>query len=222
MREPERPREDLVHVELGSSRESQSSSNRPSPPTAVSINNRIYDDVEEDELDRYRPLERTRAHPRSRARSRSRDNSESRRIKEDYEIDEASDKAHKEDDELEKTRRELEAYRLQQNRLAEIRIELQKQKEAAVEAYKKQQMEKLTKEKLEKEQSENEYTRVREDLRKTGTDDKQAPATTEEEGQVDERTTWTRMSRRHISIETLRTYKVDYDLDQVRRSLEIK
>ncbi|KXH62651.1 hypothetical protein CSAL01_01217 [Colletotrichum salicis] len=92
------------------------------------------------------------------------------------------------------------------------------------------ELDKLAKEKKEKEEREKEYQRrLQEDLRKSGLDDKAIAAILKKE-KIPEpprqrpvkhdhalvpanRPTYTRMARKHLSIETLRTYQVEWEMD---------
>jgi len=145
--------------------------------------------------------------------------------------------AAKEDVELDKTRRELQAYKAEKEKEAEEKrmkkeMELQrlrdekkadeekrrlkKESDAAIEKYKLEEAEKAAKEKKEKEEREIEYQkRLQEDLRKSGMDERQISVVLKKDKGVDpNRPTYTRMSRRHLSIETLNRYRVDYEFDQ--------
>ncbi|KAH7380858.1 hypothetical protein BKA64DRAFT_222668 [Cadophora sp. MPI-SDFR-AT-0126] len=149
--------------------------------------------------------------------------------------------ATKEDIELEKTRKELQEFKAQKEREAEEKrvkkeLELQrlrderkaeeekkrlkKEAEAAIEKYKIEEAEKAAKAKKEKAEREEEYQkRLQEDLRKSGMDERQIAVVLKKDKGVDpNRPTYTRMSRRHLSIETLNRYRIDYEFDQVRRS----
>ncbi|KAK1500209.1 hypothetical protein CTAM01_06808 [Colletotrichum tamarilloi] len=92
------------------------------------------------------------------------------------------------------------------------------------------ELDKLAREKKEKEEREKEYQRrLQEDLRKSGLDDKaiaailkkekipepprQRPAQHENALVAGNRPTYTRMARKHLSIETLRTYQVEWEMD---------
>lgn len=199
---------------------SRSQNHRASPPPApVIINNRIYNDFESEEAedDRYLQL----APPfRSRSRSRSR----------------PSSFASREDYELEKARKELDAYRLEEQRekdekrikkemeLQRLRDEkraedekkrIKKEADEAVEKFKLKEAERVAKEKKEKEEREKEYQkRLEEDLRKSGLDERQISVITKTEKAIDpNRPTYTRMSRKHLSIETLNKYRIDYEFD---------
>jgi hypothetical protein len=145
----------------------------------------------------------------------------------------------KEDYELERAKKELEAYKLEKEREAEekrIKKEmelkrlveekkaeeekerLKKESEKAIEKYKAEQAEKAAKEKKEKEEREKEYQhRLEDDLRKSGMDERQISVVLKKDKGVDpNRPTYTRMSRKHLSIETLNRYRIDYEWDQVR------
>jgi hypothetical protein len=64
---------------------------------------------------------------------------------------------------------------------------------------------------------EEEYQRrLEDDLRKTGMDEREIGVVLKKERAADpDRPTYTRMSRRHLSIETLNRYKIDYEFDTV-------
>ncbi|KAL3420761.1 hypothetical protein PVAG01_07206 [Phlyctema vagabunda] len=234
----------------------------PPPPAApVIINNRIYNDFDDEDNDRYlhqlSPPVRHRARSRSRASSNgshSSRGSRGSRVRDEYE--------------LERTRRELETYKLEQQRSEEERrykkeLELQtlredrraeeekrrlkreadeaverfklqklrdekkaeeekkrikKEAEEAVEKFKKDEAERVAKEKKAKEAADKEYRkRLEEDMRKSGMDEKAITAVLNKEKLVAPapapRPTYTRMSRRHLSIETLNRFRVDYEFD---------
>jgi hypothetical protein len=145
----------------------------------------------------------------------------------------------KEDYELERTKKELEAYKLEKEREAEekrIKKEmelkrlveekkaddekerLKKESEKAIAKYKQEEAEKAAKEKKEKEEREKEYAhRLEDDLRKSGMSEQQISVVLKKDKGVDpNRPTYTRMSRKHLSIETLNRYRIDYEWDQVR------
>jgi len=255
----------LVPGVSGAIHRSRSTGHRTSPPPAqqpVIINNRIYNDIDEDEHQGYLALAPTRSHHRSRSRSHSRvssghssrDSFESRRIREEYEIERARDKARREyelekartektkkDYELEKTRKELEVFKLEaereaeekrlkkemelarlkeEKRKAEEKKRAEKEAEEAVKKYKEKEAERAAKEKKEKEERDKEYERrLEDDLRRSGLDERQIAVITKKEKQIDpNRPTYTRMSRRHLSIETLNRYRLDYEFDQVRNN----
>ncbi|KAH8775836.1 hypothetical protein BGZ57DRAFT_941948 [Hyaloscypha finlandica] len=143
----------------------------------------------------------------------------------------------KEDYELERTKKELEAYKLEKEREAEekrIKKEmelkrlveekkaddekerLKKESEKAIAKYKQEEAEKAAKEKKEKEEREKEYAhRLEDDLRKSGMSEQQISVVLKKDKGVDpNRPTYTRMSRKHLSIETLNRYRIDYEWDQ--------
>jgi hypothetical protein len=191
---------------------------------------------------------------------------EEERIKKDIEL-----KRLKEEDEAteERQRREKEANsavedykRKELERITkEKKLKDQKEKEAAeaVERYKQAEKDRIAKEKADKEAKDREYQkRLKEDLIKSGLDDKAIEAILKKEkvkkeqphprpqqqpqplphhgipgpahqyapvnqiatipphpaGQV-ARPTYTRMSRRHLSIESLREFGVEFDFDSV-------
>ncbi|CZR61121.1 uncharacterized protein PAC_11017 [Phialocephala subalpina] len=146
----------------------------------------------------------------------------------------------KEDMELEATKKELQAYKaakkreeeearikkememkriMEEKKAADEKARLKKESEAAIEKYKIEMAEKAAKEKKEKEEREKEYQkRMEEDLRKSGMDERQIAVVLKKDKGVDPaRPTYTRMSRRHLSIETLNRYRIDYEFDQVRK-----
>ena len=65
--------------------------------------------------------------------------------------------------------------------------------------------------------------RLAEDLRKSGMDDEQISVIMKKEegspGYDPNRPTHTRMSRRHLCIETLNAYRIDYEFDEVCKVL---
>ncbi|CZS89871.1 uncharacterized protein RCO7_02403 [Rhynchosporium graminicola] len=145
--------------------------------------------------------------------------------------------ATKEDYELEKTKKELKEFKAAKEREAEEKrvkkeLELQslreekkadeekkrakKEAEAAIEKYKIEEAEKAAKAKKEKAEREEEYQkRLQEDLRKSGMDERQIAVVLKKDKGIDlNRPTYTRMSRRHLSIETLNRYRIDYEFDQ--------
>ena len=62
--------------------------------------------------------------------------------------------------------------------------------------------------------------RLEEDLRKSGMDESQITAVIHKEKAVGtNQPAYTRMSRRHLSIETLNRYRIDYELDKVSKTL---
>lgn len=167
----------LVPEHSGGSVHRSRSTGRRSPehapaPAPVIINNRIYNDYEDEEDDghgRYLQLARP-ARPRSRSRSRAGSFVSSRSSREDT----------RKDYELEKTRKELEHFRLEAEREKEEKrlkkeLELQKLREEkrakeekerlkretaeAIEKFKLESMEKAAKEKKEKEEAYEKFKR---------------------------------------------------------------
>jgi hypothetical protein len=59
--------------------------------------------------------------------------------------------------------------------------------------------------------------RLEEDLRKSGMDERQISVVLKKGVKIDpNKPTYTRMSRKHLSLETLKTFKINYEFDQVR------
>ncbi|KFY07302.1 hypothetical protein V492_07258, partial [Pseudogymnoascus sp. VKM F-4246] len=151
----------------------------------------------------------------------------------------------KEDYELERTRKELQKFKLEQQRIEDEKLlkkefelkQLQKQKkeeeekeaakkaaEAAVKDFQRKQAEKALKEEKEKKQRDKEYKeRVEEDMRKSGMTDQQIAAVLKKE-KVDAgtRPMYTRMARRYLSYETLNAFRIDYTVDQDPEFILIK
>jgi ATP-dependent protease HslVU (ClpYQ) ATPase subunit len=126
--------------------------------------------------------------------------------------------AHREK-EKERLKRELELQTLKKEKAAkEEAARVKKEAEEAVEKFKIEEAKKKEKEKKEKEEREKEYKlRLEEDLRKSGMDERQIAVVLKKDQAVDpNRPTYTRMSRRHLSIETLNRYRIDYEFDVVR------
>jgi len=119
-----------------------------------------------------------------------------------------------------------------------------KEREEIIENFKKQEAARLAREKAEKDAREKEYQRrLHEDLHKAGLDERQIVAITKGEMPrpamppapvhqhphphahppppppvMAPRPTYTRMSRRHLSIETLRVYGIQYEFDKEVRT----
>ncbi|KAK2001734.1 hypothetical protein LX36DRAFT_569581 [Colletotrichum falcatum] len=132
-----------------------------------------------------------------------------------------------------KTQIELEKYQ-EEMRLAELAKKREKEAADAVERYKRKEQERLAQQKKEEEEQEREkeyQRRLQEDLIKSGLDEKAIAAILKKE-KIPElhshkpnpnpantdlvagsRPTYTRMARKHLSIETLRTYHVEWELD---------
>ncbi|KAI9766087.1 MAG: hypothetical protein M1840_006794 [Geoglossum simile] len=113
---------------------------------------------------------------------------------------------------------------LKQAKEAEAKLKEEKKKreisEKAVEDFKRKEADRITKEKKEKEQREKEYQeRYRNDLERLGLTSRDASLVVRKEVDLS-KTTFTKMARRHISIETLKVYGVnwkfdDYDSDYI-------
>lgn len=211
---------------------SSSTGHRPSPPppppppqrqAPVIINNQIYNDYEDEVEDDGRYLQLARP-VRSRSRSRSRPSSfassaqdlEYERTRQELEKLKLEAQREKEKERLKK---ELEFQALKKEKAAkEEAARAKKEAEEAVEKFKIEEAKKKEKEKKEKEEREKEYQhRLEDDLRKSGMDERQIAVVMKKEQAVDpNRPTYTRMSRRHLSIETLNRYRIDYEFDVVR------
>jgi hypothetical protein len=163
------------------------------------------------------------------------------RSREEYELEHTRKELEKykihsteEDYELEKAKEELVAYKLEKEREAEEKrikkeTELRKLAEAKGESeeearpkmdserYKQEEDEKAAKERREEERDKGYQYRLEDDLRKSGMDRRQiAVVLTKDKGVDLSRPTYTRMSRKYVSIETLNRYRIDYEWDQVR------
>lgn len=128
-------------------------------------------------------------------------------------------------EEEKRIKKELELKRLREEEEAEAEKK-RRDEEArlAVERYKQQEADRIKREKEERQRAEEEYKRrLRDDLVKSGLDEKSIDAIMKgqrmpepakpKDQQVAARPTYTRMRRQHLSIETLRTFRIDYDLD---------
>lgn len=154
------------------------------------------------------------------------ESSRARKIREDAELEKAKKELaafkHEKEREAEERRikEELELKRLkEEKKKAEEKERAKKEAEKAVEEFKIKEAEKRAEEKKEKEEREKEYARrLEEDLRKSGIDERQIALITKKKEPIDpNRPTYTRMSRKHLSIETLRAHRIDYEFDQVRK-----
>jgi len=131
--------------------------------------------------------------------------------------------------EAERIKRELELQRLKEEEEAEEQRKLrEKEAQEAVERYKHQEAQRIAFEKQKEEENEREYKRrIQEDLIKSGLDEKAIAAILNKE-KIPEpkpepnperdamplaRATYTRMARRHLSIETLRVHHIEWDFD---------
>jgi len=135
----------------------------------------------------------------------------------------------REERELEEKRikKEMELRRLEEERrAAEEKKAREHAEKDAIERYKLKEAERVAKEKAEKEAAEKEFQRrLQEQLIASGVDEKDIAAIIKKEKIKKEkekekekelgRPTYTRMARRHLSIETLRVYGIDFDYDTV-------
>jgi hypothetical protein len=135
----------------------------------------------------------------------------------------------REERELEEKRlkKEYELKKLEEERRAdEEKKRLDKAEEAAIEKYKAKEAERIAKEKADKELAEREYQRrLQEDLINAGVDEKDIKAIIKKEkvkSEEKDRATYTRMARRHLSIETLRVYNIDFEYDNVSSGYSIR
>ncbi|UNI15295.1 hypothetical protein JDV02_001838 [Purpureocillium takamizusanense] len=155
-----------------------------------------------------------------------RDEAELQRAK--RELDEIKKREARAEDEK-RIKRELELKRLkEEEEAAEQKKRRDKEAAEAVERYKKAEADRMAKEAKQKAEADMEYKRrLQEDLLKSGLDEKAIAAIIEkkkvpEVSQPGDRPTYTRMARRHLSIETLRTFRVDFDVDTDPEYLLIK
>lgn len=100
---------------------------------------------------------------------------------------------------------------------------IKKEQEEAVEQYKKDLAEKAANEKLVKEEADNAYKqRVEDDWKEIGDTHQQIQnVLSDKQESSTGRPTYTRMSRRHLSVETLDKFHVDYEYDQVRHTTSL-
>ena len=131
-------------------------------------------------------------------------------------------------EEEKRIKKELELKRLkEEEEEAEEKKRREKEAAEAVEAYKQKESKRIAREKQLKEEADKDYQRrLHDDLLKSGLDEKSIAAILKKEkipeasrerersGSVN-RPTYTRMARRHLSIETLRTFRVEFDYDNV-------
>ena len=147
---------------------------------------------------------------------------------EEYRLKEEQHKLKEQNErEMERYKKELEMKKLKEEKQ---RKEMEEKEEAArkeaVEKFKVEEAKRVAKEKKEKEEREKEFKiRMEEDLRKSGVDEQQIAIIMKKEGarkpvQALEaaRPTYTRMSRRHLSIETLNVHRIEYEFDVVSAS----
>ncbi|PKS07855.1 hypothetical protein jhhlp_006463 [Lomentospora prolificans] len=141
-----------------------------------------------------------------------------RRAKE--ELDEIKRRQAQADEEA-RIKKELELRRLKdEEREAEEQKRREKAAEEAVEHYKKKELERIQREKEEHALREREYQhRLQEQLLQSGLDEQQIAAILRKERVPEQKPEkakpkYTRMARKHLSLETLRTFDVDYFLDE--------
>lgn len=188
----------------------------------------------EEEWNRYQ-RRRPRSRPRSRSRSRSRshgrrDSKEKKLTREEYDRI-AREEHHAE---MEKKEREdrIRKQAIEDEKIKKIQeadkkraqeAQLKKEHEEAVEQYKKDLAEKEAKEKLAKEEADKAYKkRVEDNMKKKGYTDQQIADFLSDKKETSTemaRPTYTRMSRKHLSVETLNKFRVDYEFDQVSQTL---
>ncbi|KAL2756124.1 hypothetical protein ACRALDRAFT_2027737 [Sodiomyces alcalophilus JCM 7366] len=172
-------------------------------------------------------LNQLRDEDERRAQKQSRDEAELRRAK--RELDEIRAREEREKEE-ERIKRELVLERLkEEEREKELKKQREEEAQAAVERYKQQERERMAREEREAAEREKEYQRrLQEDLIQSGLDEKHITAILKKEKVPENpapapapaappaemsRQTYTRMARKHLSIETLRTFHIEYDLD---------
>jgi hypothetical protein len=98
---------------------------------------------------------------------------------------------------------------------AEESARLKKERELVIKEFRVKESKLLAEEIKAKEEAEMEIARRLEaELRESGVSEKQIAGTLKQ-GIPIERPTYTRMARRHLSIETLRVHGIDYEFDQV-------
>ena len=126
------------------------------------------------------------------------------------------------DEEKKKIKREIELERLrEEEREEEEKKRRDREAKEAVDKYKAEELEKAAKAHREKEERDADYKRrLQEDLINSGLDEKAIQAILKKEKLPEPakdggRPTYTRMSRKHLSIETLRTFRIEYDVDPV-------
>ncbi|KAM0268695.1 hypothetical protein ACHAQH_009931 [Verticillium albo-atrum] len=183
------------------------------------------------ELDEMR-LHQARDKEERRAQKEFREEAELQRAKRELDAIRAREQQTKEEARIKK---EMELERLrEEEREAEEKDKREKQAKEAVAKYKQKELERIAQEEKEKAEREKEYKRrLQEDLINSGVDEKHIAAILKKEKVPDKskmpvprpqpqvpignemaRPTYTRMARRHLSIETLRTYRIEYELDQ--------
>lgn len=181
------------------------------------------------ELEKFKIKEKeaAEAHIRREEEELARLKAEQKRAKEAKERKEAEDKAihewHEKKAKEAKEKKEAEdrAIKEWQEREKARAAREKEEKDKIVAEFKKKEQEKAEREKKEKEEEEKRYKeKVEADMKKAGLTDAQIAAVLKKESKgkqiaVQERPTYTRMARRHISIETLRVHNIDFEFDVV-------
>lgn len=141
----------------------------------------------------------------------------SQRVNQDLELEQARkeiEKVRKEEQEREKLANKERERELVERHLMEEELKKKKKTEEEMMFIQKYKMEEAAK-KAKKALEEQQYqTRFRDDLFKSGLDSQEVARILEKaKHPALPRPTWTRMSRRHLSLEALNKFKIDYELD---------
>ncbi len=116
-------------------------------------------------------------------------------------------------------RKEIELKKLEEEEKAHEEDEMRKRMaEEAIRKWKDKEIKKAEKQRNEKEKRDREYQdRMRADLLASGLDERSVEAILEKKDAVQQvaRPTYTRMALRHLEVETLIYYKIDFEYDQV-------
>ncbi|OAA79917.1 hypothetical protein LEL_03403 [Akanthomyces lecanii RCEF 1005] len=166
------------------------------------------------EIERLR-IEQAKEKEHRRASKERQDDEELRRAKEELDVIKRREAQAEEEKRI---KREIELKRLRDEERAAAEKDIRdKEAKAAVEKYKKEEAERREREEREKKAADKEYQRrLQEQLLSSGLDEEAINAILKKQKVPEarnERATYTRMPRKHLSIETLRTFKVEYDLD---------
>jgi hypothetical protein len=190
---------------------------------------------EESELQRAKAEldEIKRREAKEKEERRIRKEMELKRLEEERKEEEEKDRREREEKRI---RKEMELKRLEEERKEQEEKERrEKERQAAIAEYKAKEAERIQKEKEEKERADKEYQRrLQEDLIRAGVDEKDIEAIIRkekikrdadnkkkdderkhEQQQQVARPTYTRMSLKHLDIETLYYYKIDWEYDPV-------
>ena len=172
------------------------------------------------EIERLR-IEQAKEKEHRRASKERQDDEELRRAKEELDVIKRREAQAEEEKRI---KREIELKRLRdEERAAAEKGIRDKEAKAAVEKYKKEEAERREREEKEKKAADKEYQRrLQEQLLSSGLDEEAINAILKKQKVPEarnERATYTRMPRKHLSIETLRTFKVEYDLDSAVSTL---